>query len=80
MHQFSGNQKIIKKHKQKTKNTQTKKQTTTKIQNEKPKKCARVLCICFFAFFLVSFLIFFFSGDSGIPDLHFSLEKKQKRR
>jgi hypothetical protein len=25
-------------------------------------------------------LIFFFSGDSGIPDLHFSLEKKQKRR
>ena len=78
MHQFSGNQKIIKKHKQKTKNTQTKKQTTTKIQNEKPKTYARVLCICFFAFFLVSFLIFLFSGDSGIPDLHFSLEKNKK--
>lgn len=37
---------------------------------------------CFVLVFSLSFLFlfcyFFFSGDSGIPDLHFSLEKNKK--
>ena len=70
---------MVKKHKQKTKIKQTKNQTTTKIQNEKPKKCARVLCICFFAFFLVSFLLFFFLGRLRNPRSAFFLRKKTKK-
>ena len=54
--------------------------SNTNWRNKKETKGARLLCICFF-FASFSFLFCFFpSGDSGIPNLHLSLEKKKHKR
>ena len=82
---LSGNQKISENIQKNTNKKQKVTKPNNKPQKKKPKiqmkekketNGARVLCI-----FVVSlwFLLFFFLGNSGIPNLHFSSGKKNKK-